>query len=173
MNQWDATSLITCAKFQVDGRLVLDYALDVGPIVISTEVQQETVLAGLALGYPDAVEIKARIDSGRISVRAAARLSVPFEEVLDLYGLHEGDKAVVRLSLLFNDVSATITDDRLLYVVLRRCGRSALFLPDFVEKGVGEGVFDAATGRKLLLAVRPRLPRGFVEHSLRRLEGVI
>ena len=173
MNQWDATSLITCAKFQVDGRLVLDYVLDVAKIVIATEVQQETVLAGLAGGYPDAVEIKARIDSGCIEVLAVARLSDPFEEVLDLYGLHEGDKAVVRLSLQAADVDATITDDRLLFVVLRRSGRSVLFLPDFVEKGIADGVFDSATGQKLLLAVRPRLPKGFVEHSLRRLEGVI
>ena len=28
MHQWDATSLITCAKFQIGGRVVLDYALD-------------------------------------------------------------------------------------------------------------------------------------------------
>lgn len=94
MNQWDSTSLITCAKFQVDGRLVLDYALDVAPIVITTEVKQETVDAGLAGGYPDAVEIKIRIDSGRIKVHTVARMSDPLEEVLDLYGLHEGDKAV-------------------------------------------------------------------------------
>ena len=46
-------------------------------------------------------------------------------------------------------------------------------LPDFVEKAVADGVFDAVTGQKLLVAVRPRLPAGFVEHSLRRLEGVI
>jgi hypothetical protein len=173
MNQWDATSLITCAKFQVDGRLVLDYALDVADIVIATEVQEETVDAGLAGGYPDAVEIKERIDLERIEVRAAVRLSDPFEEVLDLYGLHEGDKAVVRLSLQSIDVEATITDDRLLFVVLRRCGREALFLPDFMEKAVADGIFDAATGQRLLLAVRRRLPKGFVEHSLRRLEGVI
>lgn len=173
MNQWDATSLITCAKFQVDGRLVLDYVLDAAKIVITTEVQQETVLAGLAGGYPDAVEIKARIDAGRIEVRPAARLAAPFENVLDLYGLHEGDKAVVRMSLQAADVKATVTDDRLLFVVLHRSGCSALFLPDFVEKYVAEGVFDAATGQEILLAIRPRLPKGFVEHSLRRLEGVI
>ncbi|MBI3327245.1 MAG: hypothetical protein HYZ81_11160 [Nitrospinae bacterium] len=173
MHQWDATSLITCAKFQVDGRLVLDYVLDVANIVLSTEIQRETVDAGLAGGYPDAVEIKARIDSGRIEVRAVPRLSTPFEEVLDLYGLQEGDKAVVRLSLQSPDVEATVTDDRLLFVVLRRCGREVLFLPDFLEKSVGDGALDAASGQKLLLAVRPRLPAGFIEHSLRRLEGVI
>jgi hypothetical protein len=173
MIQWDATSLITCAKFQVDGRLVLDYALDVTRIVVTTEVQQETVYAGLAGGYPDAVEIKTRIDAGSIEVRAPERLPTPFEEVLDLYGLQAGDKAVVRLSLQAADVDATVTDDRLLFVVLRRCRREALFLPDFVEKAVTDGALDASTGQKLLLACRSRLPVGFVEHSLRRLEGVI
>jgi toxin YoeB len=130
-------------------------------------------LSGLVGGYPDAAEIKARIDAGRIEIRAATRLADPFEQALDLYGLHEGDKAVVRLSLQAAAVEATVTDDRLLFVVLRRCGREALFLPDFVERAVADGAFDTATGQKLLLAVRPRLPVGFVEHSLRRLEGVI
>ncbi|MCI0488147.1 MAG: hypothetical protein L0229_16285 [Blastocatellia bacterium] len=173
MNQWDATSLITCAKFQVDGRLVLDYMLDVAKISITREIQQETVDAGLAGAYPDAIEIKARLDSGYIEVRQAARLSDSFEEVLDLYGLQEGDKAVVRLSLLAADVNTTITDDRLLFVVLRRCGCDVMFLPDFLEKAVAEGAFDVATGQKILLAISPRLQVGFIEHSLRRLEGVI
>jgi len=167
MDLWDATSLITCAKFQVDGRLVLDSALDVAKIVIPTEVQQETVDAGLVGGYPDAMEIKTRIDARRIEVRPAARLSTPFEEVLDLYGLQEGDKAVVRLSLQATDADATITDDRLLLVVLRRCGREALFLPDFIERAVADSIFDASIGMRLLLAIRPRLPAGFIEHSLR------
>jgi hypothetical protein len=171
--QWDATSLITCAKVQVGGRLVLDYALDVAKIVVTSEVQRETVDAGLAGGYPDALEIKTRIDAGRIEVRAVVRLADPFEEVLDLYGLQAGDKAVVRLAVQATDVEATVTDDRLLWVVLRRSGREALFLPDFVEKAVADGGFDSATGQQLLLAVRSRLPVGFVEHSLRRLEGVI
>jgi hypothetical protein len=35
MHQWDATSLITSAKFQFEGRLILDYALDVAQIVIT------------------------------------------------------------------------------------------------------------------------------------------
>ena len=88
MLQWDATSLITCAKFQVNGRLILDYALSAGKIVIVQEVQQETVTAGLAGGYPDAVEIKTRVDAGQIEVRLGVPLSPPFEEVLNLYGLH-------------------------------------------------------------------------------------
>lgn len=173
MHLWDATSLITCAKFQVDGRLVLDYALDADSIAIPTEIQEETVDAGLLRGYPDALEIKARIDLGRIAVHSAARLPDPLEEVLDLYGLQQGDKAVVRMALQQPEVEATVTDDRLLYVVLRRCVREVVFLPDFVEKQVAKGIFDAPTALRLLLAVRSRLPAGFVEHSARRLEGVI
>lgn len=172
MHQWDATSLITCAKFEVEGRLVLDYALAAERIVMTGEVRQETVDAGMARGYPDAVAIKERIDSGQIDVRTVEQMTAPFEEVLDLYGLQDADKAVVRLALQSEDVEATVTDDRLLYVVLRRCGHQALFLPDFIEKSVGS-VYDTATGQQLLLAVRPRLHVGFVEHSLRRLEGVI
>src|SRR5262249_20643284 len=122
---------------------------------------------------PDAVAIKERIDAGRIAVRTVAQMSVPFEEVLDLYGLQEGDKSVIRLALQAADVEATVTDDRLLYVVLRRCGHHTLFLPDLIEKAVADGTCSAATGQQLLLAVRPRLQRGFVEHSLRRLEGRI
>ena len=153
--------------------MILDYALDVAHIVITKEVQQETVYAGLAGGYPDAVAIKERVDTGRIEVRTVTQMSAPFEEVLDLYGLQEGDKAVVRLALQTADVAATVTDDRLLYIVLHRCGHHTLFLPDLIEKAVADGICDVATGQQLLLAVRARLHRGFVEHSLRRLEGVI
>jgi hypothetical protein len=173
LHQWDATSLITCAKFQLEGRLILDYVLDVTRIVITREVQQETVEAGLAGGYPDAVVIKERINARRIEVRTVGRMSDRFEEVLDLYGLQEGDKAVVRLALAAADVTATVTDDRLLYIVLHRCGHQALFLPDFIERAVADNLCDATTGQLLLLAISPRLQRGFVEHSLGRLEGVI
>src|SRR5215510_6167249 len=106
MYQWGATSLITCAKFQVNERLVLDYALDVAKIVITREIQQETVNAGLAGGYPDAVAIKERIDAGRIEVCTVTQMPTPLEEVLDLYSLQDGDKAVVRLSLQSEDVDA-------------------------------------------------------------------
>jgi hypothetical protein len=42
-----------------------------------------------------------------------------------------------------------------------------------IERAVVQGIYDAPTGQQLLLALRPRLHVGFVEHSLRRLEGVI
>jgi len=171
--QWDATSLITCAKFQISGRLVLDYALDAGEIVIPREIRQETVDAGLTRGYPDAVAIKDRIDAGQIEIRSVVRMPVPFEEVLDLYGLQEGDKALIRLAMQSTDVVATVTDDRLLYTVLCRCRQQVLFLPDFIENAVARGIYDATSGQQLLLAIRSRLHAGFVEHSLRRLEGVI
>lgn len=171
--QWDATSLMTCAKFQVDGRIVIDYALDVAKIVITEEISQESVEDGLRGGYPDAMKIKTRIDSGQIEVRSVTPLSDPFEEVLELYNLQEGDKAVVRLALQAQDVDATVTDDRLLYLVLHRCRREVLFLPDFIEYAVDKTVFDTATGQRLLQTMRPRLSEGFVEHSLRRLQGVI
>jgi hypothetical protein len=173
MIQWDATSLITCAKFKVEGRLVLDYALDMEQIIITKEVKEETVDAGLSGGYPDAMEIQARIDSGYIEVRETTQMSDSLEDVLELYGLEDGDKAVVRLSLQDSNVEATITDDRLLFVVLARCGQKAMFTPDFVEQAVAKDAFDAITGTKLLQAIRTRLPQGFVEHSLRRLKGVI
>ena len=166
--QWDVTSLITCAKFQLDGRSILDYVLDVARFVITREVRQETVEAGLAGGYPDAVVIKKRIEAGRLEVRTVPQMSARFEEILDLYGVQEGDKAVGRLALMAEDVAATVTDDRLLYIVLHRCGHQVLFLPDFLEKAVADRVYDAMTGQQLLLAISPRLQRGFVEHSLAR-----
>jgi hypothetical protein len=80
---------------------------------------------------------------------------------------------VVRLSTQATDAQATVTDDRLLFAVLHRLKHEALFLPDLVEQAVTNEVFNADRGREILLAVRSRLPLGFVEHSLRRLEGVI
>jgi hypothetical protein len=41
---------------------------------------------------------------------------------------------MVRLALMAVDVAATVTDDRLLYIVLHPCGHQALFLPDFIER---------------------------------------
>ena len=125
--------------------------------MITTEVLQETVHAGLAGGYPDAMEIKTRIDAGRIEVRVAERLPTPFEEVLDLYGLQTGDKAVLRLSLQAVDVDATVTDDRLLCVVLHRCRREVLFLPDFVERAVTDGALEASAAHR---KYRASLARG-------------
>ena len=113
------------------------------------------------------------IAAERIEVRTVTRTSTRFEEVLDLYGLQEGDKAVVRLALTSADVAATVTDDRLRYIVLHRCGHQALFLPDFIEKAVADNVCDAMTGQQLLLTISPRLQRGFAEHSVSRLEGVM
>jgi hypothetical protein len=75
---------MTCAKSQLDGRLILDYVLGVARFVITREVQQETVEAGLAGGYPEAVVIKERIDAGRIEVRPVDQISARFEEILDL-----------------------------------------------------------------------------------------
>lgn len=171
--QWDATSLMTCAKFQINDRFVIDYALDAVKIVIATEIYQETVIDGLQGGYPDAVEIKTRIEDGSIEIRPTTPLSDGFEEVLDLYKLQEGDKAVVRLALQAQDIDVTVTDDRLLYLVLHRCKEDVLFLPDFIEQAVEKAAFDTLVGQQLLQTIRPRLSEGFVEHSLRRLQGVI
>ena len=43
----------------------------------------------------------------------------------------------------------------------------------FQINAVERSVFDAATGQQLLQAMRSRLSDGFVEHSIRRLQGVI
>jgi hypothetical protein len=65
-------------------------------------------------------------------------------------------------------MTATATYDRLLYIVLHRCGHRVLFLPDFIEKAVIDHVYDATGGQQLLSAVRPRLQRGFIQHWLGR-----
>jgi hypothetical protein len=84
---WDTTALITWAKLPTGGRLVLDYVLQAGQMVLASESQRESVEAGLAGSYPDAVVSKERIDAGHIAVRTAVRLSASVAEGLDLYGL--------------------------------------------------------------------------------------
>jgi hypothetical protein len=71
---------------------IVDYVLDVARIVITREVQQETVDAGVAGGYPDAVAIKERIDAGGIEVRTVDLTSARFEEVLDSMACRKGIK---------------------------------------------------------------------------------
>lgn len=89
-----------------------------------------------------------RIDAGQIEVRTASPLSE-------------------------TDPNLDPSGDRLLYLVLQRCGRAAIFLPDLIEKAVADGFLDVDVVEQALLAIRSRQPVGFVEHSLRRLEGVI
>jgi hypothetical protein len=78
--QWDATSLITCAKFQLEGRLIVDYVLDVARIVITREVQVEA-------GYAETVrQLHARYQRGELSFRAVAdELGLSVRDLYDLF----------------------------------------------------------------------------------------
>ena len=95
MNQWDATSLITCAKkFKVKGCLVLAYALDAAKIVITNEVKAErapeasAVLDELIKVEYDQVLLKLhqRYQRGEITFRAVAKeLGLSVRELYNLF----------------------------------------------------------------------------------------
>jgi hypothetical protein len=55
---FDSGALITAAKFQVQGMLVIDHILQYCRLGIPSEVKRETVVSGLLFDYQDAKEIE-------------------------------------------------------------------------------------------------------------------
>lgn len=66
-----------------------------------------------------------------------------------------------------------ITDDHRLFVAAIRLGLSPMFLPDLVIWLVSRGRMAHDLGQEILAAIQPRYTKGFIELSLRQLEGVI
>jgi hypothetical protein len=76
----DSASLITAAKFTVDGHTVVEYLAQCCLLRITPAVHQEVILAGAT--YPDAAHVQAMVTDGRITV---ASPPVSAASVLDGY----------------------------------------------------------------------------------------
>lgn len=169
---FDASSLIASAKYSVHGRLIVDYILQGCAIKIPQKVKREVVDEGIIGGYPDAVEIQKRIDRGYIDVIVDSPLSKTFDELLTDYGLEGGDKSMIAYRLR-HPRFPLISDDQLLYIVASRLGWQVMFLPDLIVRLFRKNVFNKTTSLEILLAIRPRFGKGFIEHSIKEVEGVI
>lgn len=161
---FDAGPLITACKFDVAGRLVIDYILDHCQINIAASVRDEVVIAGAR--YPDAQAAQQRINGEQITVLVPP--SAPdLERLLVPYGLGDGEQFSILLTehTALNDAILVI-DDHLGYLVSDRLGRRKRFLLDVIADLANAGEMSREVAVKLVQAIRPRYPPAFVEHTL-------
>lgn len=170
---FDSSSLVTASKFYINGVLVIDYILKGFRVLIPEEVKKETVDAGVLKGYADAYEIERRIATHSISVVPTSRLDAVFEEVLDDYAVEKGDREVLRLCRQAPDYDYVVIDDHTLYIIAHRLEMRVLFLPDVIYEMAKMEIVDIKKALKMLLKIKPRYRRGFIEHTLKKIRGVI
>src|SRR5215510_834586 len=108
----DSASLITAAKFTVDGSTVLEHLAQCCSLRITPAVHHEVILAGAT--YPDAAHVQAMVTDGRIIVVSP---SVSAASVLDSYKLGRGEKDSIILMLTQSDMDYLVVDDRPAFVV--------------------------------------------------------
>jgi hypothetical protein len=168
---FDASALITAARFEVDGTPILDHIFPGAHLWVPAAVKMETVDTGLELGYTDANLLQQRINSGKIQVVSTTPEVGAFQVVLDDYGIEAGDKDLLWACQQFLDYDFVVVDDRLLYIILSRFAMRPCFLPDLLVWLTRQGSWHEELARKALNAIRPRYRLGFITHSLEQLKG--
>ena len=128
---------------------------------------------GLARGYADTFEIEKGIANGLISVIPVSPLESVFEEVLEDYDLEKGDREVLRLCRQTPDYEYVVVDDPVLFIIAHRLGIEVLFLPDVICDMVKRNMLDPQKALEMLSETRSRYRRGFIEHTLKKIQGVI
>jgi len=170
---FDASSLIAGAQFSVANRLIIQHILDYAEVVIPEAVKEEAVDQGLSSGYPDAQALDGLVNARAIKVEIAQPGNSVFEQVIDAYGIEDGDKEILRLCRQTSDYDYVVVDDRLLYLIIHRFGMRPLFLPDLVVRMAQERAITEALAEQMLDAIEPRYRLGFIEHARWVLRGVL
>ena len=80
---FDASALITAARFEVEGTTILDHILPHYRVVIPETVKVEVVDAGLQGHYADAVLLAERVKTGVLQVITTHLAAGTFQTVLD------------------------------------------------------------------------------------------
>jgi len=159
---FDTAPLITCCKFEVDGQPIVDHILPHCRIIIPLAVRQE--LMAEESRYSDAVIAAARVKRGIIEIRD---VRLPSENVLDYYGLGEGEREAIALGLeLDEEIDALVMDDKLGYIVCDRLELKQTFLLDLILRLEKETRIDREKARRMIEATSPRYTTGMVKHSL-------
>jgi hypothetical protein len=170
---FDASALITAARFEVNGISILDHILSHCRILIPETVRTEVVDAGLQGGYADAILLSERINSGVIQVAMTQPKASAFQRVLDDYGIEAGDKDLLWLCRQLSNYEFAVVDDRLLYVILNRFEMRPRFLLDVMVWLAKRGDWPEDLARQALEVVRLRYRSGFITHSLEQLKGSV
>jgi predicted nucleic acid-binding protein len=162
MTIFDTAPLITCCKFEVDGQPIVDHILPHCHIIIPSAVRQELVAEQGR--YPDAVIAADRVSRGTIEVR---EVCLPNENVLDYYGLGEGEQEAIAMGLeLDEEIDALVMDDKLGYIVCGRLELKQTFLLDLILRLAQDTRIDREQARRMIEATRSRYTAGMVKHSL-------
>jgi predicted nucleic acid-binding protein len=161
----DSASLITAAKFTVDGHTVVEHLAHCCLVRITPAVHNEVILAGAT--YPDAAHVQALVTDGHITV-----VSPPVSEasVLDGYKLGRGEKESIIQALTLPDTDYLVVDDRLAFVVSDRMTVPKILLVDLLVELVWKGFMERQLAEKMLGAITPRYAPGFIPHTLTMLE---
>lgn len=170
---FDTSALIAGAQFAAANQLVVQHVLDYAGVMIPEKVKEEAVDQGLQAGYPDALVLDGLVKAGGIEVEMAQLADPAFEQVVEAYGVENGDKEVLRLCWQTSDYDHVIVDDRLLYLIIHRFGMRPLFLPDLIVMMAQEKAVTEILAEEMLDAIRPRYRSGFIEHSRQTLKGVL
>ena len=161
----DAASLITAAKFSVDGRTVAEHIARQCLLAIVPAVYNEVIIAGSA--HPDAVRVRDMATDGRIIVEAPPRSGA---SVLDGYKLGSGEKESIILALTQPSADYLVIDDRLAFIVSDRMTVPKILLVDLLVELVWKGFMERQLAEKMLGAIAPRYAPGFIPHTLTMLE---
>jgi predicted nucleic acid-binding protein len=163
---FDSASLITAAKFTVDGLTVIEHVAQRGQIVIGPAVHDEVVMAGAA--YSDAVLVQRMVLNGQIKVQP---VTVPVATVLDRYKLGPGEKESMILALTQPDADYLVVDDRLAFIVSDRMTIPKILLADLLVELVWKQFIERELAEKILKVIEVRYAPGFIPHTLKILEG--
>lgn len=162
---FDASPLITACKFEVEGKLVIDYLLRGSGIMISPSVEEEVAILGAR--YPDGVAAGERIADGKI--RVASVSTRQWDRHLDGYAMGDGERDSIELCGQEADVEALVTDDYLAFVTAVRLGLKVWMLPDLLVELVSRGALTGGVAKAIFEMIRPRYRAGVIEHSLEKL----
>ena len=98
-------------------------------------------------------------------------VSLPMGNVLEHYKLGPGEKEAITLCLERpNEFGFLVTDDRLAYIVSRRCGIPTCLFLDLIIHPVEQDVWKRDFAEQVVQSVQVRFSGGFVPHTLKILE---
>ena len=161
---FDAGSLITACKFEVEGRRVIDHLLPGVQVIISSKVKEEVAVSGAR--YPDGMAAGERIARGDIQVQSL--ITPKWSQYLTEYTMGQGELESIELCGQLT-VDALITDDYLAFVASTRLGLRTWMFPDLVVEAANIHAFSPAVARAILNVIRPRYRKGVIAHRLARL----
>lgn len=159
---FDSNALITCCQAAPRHGSAIESLLAVSTLSVPAAVAQE-VLAAYAR-YSDASLANRLISTDRIKVNP---VNLSTDTVLEGYRLGSGEKECIAFCLEHAaQVDFWVTDDRLAYVVGRRCGIPALLFLDLMIELTQCKLWAQELAMEVVQSVKHRFSGGFVPHTL-------